>query len=76
MRNRLILRYSALIALLYVAMVLTTWLIFGDDNITLGNAITGTAVYLFYLSIVFGAFILGSVVAFMLKRERDLLQPH
>lgn len=72
----LALRYSALVGLLYVVMVLITWLIFGDDNITIGNAITGSVVYFFYLCIVFGAFVLGSVVAYIMKRERDTLQHH
>ncbi len=70
MRNH-ILKYSALVSMLYVVLVLATWLIFGDDNITIGNAMAGAVVYVFYLVIVFGAIILGSVVAFLLKRERD-----
>ena len=73
MRNH-ILKYSALVSMLYVVMVLATWLIFGDDNITIGNAMAGAVVYLFYIVIVFGALILGSVVAYLLKREHDEAQ--
>lgn len=70
MRNH-ILKYSALVSMLYVVLVLATWLIFGGDDITIGNAMAGAVVYLFYIVIVFGALILGSVVAYLLKRERD-----
>ncbi len=76
MTDRTILRYGALVGLLYAVMVLTTWFIFRDDDITIGNAMAGSVVYLFYIVIVFGALILGSVVAFMLKRERDELLHH
>ncbi len=74
-----ILKYSGVVGVLYVALVLATWLIFGNEDITIANAFKGTVVYLFYLVIVFGAFVLGSVVAYMLKREheaaeRDALQ--
>ena len=64
--------YSVLVGFLYAVMVLATWLIFRGEGMTVSGAFAGSVVYVFYLVIVFGAVILGSVVAVLLKRERDL----
>lgn len=71
-QDHTIFSYSALVGFLYMVMVTATWLLFKDEGMTVGDAFAGSVVYVFYLAIVFGAVVLGCVVAALLKRERDL----